>query len=422
MATLDAVTALWMDWMRPMVWQTALLFLAAWLLDRLLGPRLWPRLRLTLWTVLLLKLILPPDLTSPWSLLSWQEPPAAAVFQQAGSSQKVQALPPSGIHPALAAAWARSRPAAEASLDWRRLAGRGLFCLWALGVLLVAALRLRSWHRMRRLRREGAKEAVPASVLRDARRAASLMGLRRLPRIILDDRVRTPLVTGLLRPCIVIPRGWAQGSPRRLGVALLHEMAHLRRKDLWLRAAASLLANLYWFHPAVHLMSRRLEALSEVCCDGTVVRAVPEQADGYRQALLQAARELLEGPSERPSWLHAGWQGSSSLLLQRLKGLERLPGAPFHLQRLVAVLLALSMVLTVLPMGATPDSAAALPAARPAGKGLSGPVPADQQARQVLRRAARGERQGCLRLRWAAQSLIAAGQGGQDGDSIPSEP
>ncbi|HSR70016.1 MAG TPA: M56 family metallopeptidase [Acidobacteriota bacterium] len=423
-ATLDATTALWIDWMRPMVWQTALLFAAAWLLDHLLGPRLWPPLRMTLWTVLLVKLILPPALSSPWGLLSWQEPPAAGVFQQSKGGEAARVLPPSGVHSAVAAAWARSEPSTRRSSAWPQSIGRLLFCAWGLGALLVAALRLRAWRAMRRLCGGGGMDAAPEAVMREARRAALRIGLGKLPRIVLNDRIRSPLVTGLMRPCIVIPRHWTQGDSSSLRMALLHEMAHVRRKDLWLRGAAAVVATVYWFHPAVYVILRRLEALSEICCDGTVVRAAPQEADRYRQTLLLAARDLLERSSAPPSWLHAGWQGRSALLLQRLRGLERLPKASFQVQRLVAVLLALVMLLTVVPMGASLDSVgtqaatAPVPEEAPPGPRPTDSESADEQAFQVLRRAARGERQGCLRLRWAAQSLIAA----QEGHSIPLEP
>src|SRR5207302_4808882 len=66
----QSAAALWAGWMWPMLWQSSLLILLVALLDRLIRRWAWPHARFALWSLVLLKLVLPPWLASPVSLTS----------------------------------------------------------------------------------------------------------------------------------------------------------------------------------------------------------------------------------------------------------------------------------------------------------------------------------------------------------------
>jgi beta-lactamase regulating signal transducer with metallopeptidase domain len=133
--------------------------------------------------------------------------------------------------------------------------------------------------------------AVVADHGSDAEEAATRIGLRR-PVLLLRSRTEiVPLAAGVREPAILLPAGAAGWSRERLRVVLLHEMAHIRRKDCLTQALGELTACLYWFHPLVWLALRRLRAERERACDDLVLHAGTKASD-YAAHLLALARSL----------------------------------------------------------------------------------------------------------------------------------
>jgi beta-lactamase regulating signal transducer with metallopeptidase domain len=111
-----------------------------------------------------------------------------------------------------------------------------------------------------------------------------------------------PMVSGVWRPAIVMPPGAAAWPPERLRVAVLHELAHIRRRDCGTQAVAQLVCALYWFNPLVWLAARRLRVERERACDDFVLEA-GTQGSAYAAHLLEIARTM--GP-RIPAFARAG--------------------------------------------------------------------------------------------------------------------
>src|SRR5262249_37885746 len=75
-------------------------------------------------------------------------------------------------------------------------------------------------------------------------------------------------------------------SVQERAAVLTHELAHLRRRDHWVRWLELAATCLYWWHPLLGWISRRLRAAEEECCDAWVVRAFPALARAYARALV----------------------------------------------------------------------------------------------------------------------------------------
>ncbi|MCK6481045.1 MAG: M56 family metallopeptidase, partial [Planctomycetes bacterium] len=240
-------------------------------------------------------------------------------------------------------------------------------------------------------------------------------GLRGAPPILLSRRLRAPAVLGLLRPVVLFPADFA-GSPAEARLAILHECLHLRRRD---PAAAALLAAvrvIWWFHPAAWLAERRLGALRESCCDADAAALLGGEAPRYREALLAAARRRLEGEGAPAGAL--ALLGAGEGLPERIRALEgrawsRRCGSRAASGAAAAALAILALPL--LPSGGraplpSPAGAASAPLPAPAGgrRAVPGLAPgAVERARTLLEGAARGEREACIGLRWAAMAVAA---------------
>jgi TonB family protein len=163
-----------------------------------------------------------------------------------------------------------------------------ILAVWAVGTLFF----MRRWRTGRaqaeRMRREAAVLADHSSV---AEEAATRIGLRRPVLLLRSSAETVPLTVGVREPAILLPAGATGWSRERLRVVLLHEMAHIRRKDCLTQALGELTVCLYWFHPLAWLALRRLRAERERACDDLVLRAGTKASD-YAAHLLALARSL----------------------------------------------------------------------------------------------------------------------------------
>ncbi len=148
----------------------------------------------------------------------------------------------------------------------------------------------------------------------------------------------SPLVTGLVKPVILLP-AWFEDdySPREQRDALTHELTHVKRNDLLALQAAQLVLALQWFNPLAHLAMRAFRVDQEAACDADVLRAGTSSAFSYGQTLVKAAR--LAGPAD------GAFRGANLTLTHPIK--ERLilmqNTAPTLRRRLLGSTLALTL-------------------------------------------------------------------------------
>ena len=110
---------------------------------------------------------------------------------------------------------------------------------------------------------------LPANLSR-LQQLSSRLGLRRPPLIWETSAVATPAVIGLFRPRLLIPRDFFNDfTEDEIQWALLHELAHLRRLDLWWLALERAVGLALFFHPALWVARRATRHFRELACDDT---------------------------------------------------------------------------------------------------------------------------------------------------------
>jgi WD40 repeat protein/beta-lactamase regulating signal transducer with metallopeptidase domain len=175
-----------------------------------------------------------------------------------------------------------------------------LACIWLAGTLVYffrVACRLLEFHRLLRL-----AEKAPASLREEAERLAAQVGLARCPSVWLVSGPVPPLLWAAgRRPRMFFPEALlAQLDERGRRSLLVHELAHLARRDHWVRWVELIVAGLYWWYPLVWLACRRLQAAEEECCDAWVVSTLPGHGTAYAGALLETVDFLAQRPSPLP--------------------------------------------------------------------------------------------------------------------------
>jgi len=114
---------------------------------------------------------------------------------------------------------------------------------------------------------------------------ADRLGLDEAPRLVRSDDAKMPFACGLLQPTIVLPAecdGWTLDRRRAV---LLHELAHVRRRDLVGHTVGRFACALYWFHPLVWTAAKRLRSESERACDDLALTCGARASD-YAEHLL----------------------------------------------------------------------------------------------------------------------------------------
>ena len=324
--------------------QATVLIAVVLLIVRLL-PRLPAAVRCTLWWLVSLQLLLG---------LCWHAPLALPLLAPATASTSHATVLPmladAGDAPFVVRAMPTPYPDVPLStsatthpVNWREL----LPLLWLAAMLAQLPLLTRQWLRMRRLLGTAEPLADPALQALCAQRASAL-GLRRCPPLYVCVDIDSPQVNGLRQPVVLLPAVHAM-TPAESAMAIAHELAHLRRGDLWLGWLPAIAGRLFFFHPLVRWALREYAFEREAACDAEVLRQTGTLPHAYAQLLLRL------GVSHP---MHAGLAGASPTfqnLKRRLTMLQHVdPVSRRHLRGWLLV--ALVAVAGVLPYRVTAAS------------------------------------------------------------------
>ena len=202
-------------------------------------------------------------------------------------------------------------------------AGPFIILAWLAGVCLLSIRLAMSYRGVRRLQQRLAP--LPQRIVSRARRLAEQLGFQNLPAIYCSDTVREAMGVGFFRPMVLIPLSWLTHlSPDMLDAALPHELAHIRRWDVWINLVQRLVETLLFYHPAVWWLSQRIRTERELCCDALAVQAT-------RDPLLYAKTlefVALRRQARTEPALCAALGGSKMALLKRIRNvLNRTPGS-----------------------------------------------------------------------------------------------
>lgn len=290
-----------------------------------------PLLRQGLWSLVLLRLILPLDLSSPFSLreagdqlyvfakdTAHQTLPASLNPVEEVAIDAAPLLYPEPVRSFEAPSQYRGNARAVSDVNLGALPtaetgemqlvayGPGfwnalLFGLWLLGVVVFGSQYARNWRHYRTAVRQGCRivDAENNDVLQFWRRA---MGVSRRVHLIAGDNQISPFTMGVFRPVIFVPQAlMEQGREKALDAALGHEMAHIRRlDDVWIKFEA-VIKIIYFFFPVVWWVGARIEAAREEACDALALHKGGRLPKTYANGLLSALKLTVQPKSLAPS-------------------------------------------------------------------------------------------------------------------------
>jgi HEAT repeat protein len=255
--------------------------------------------RSAVWSVAFVALLLLPlgSIVLPrWTLSPVappMSPPVPAVANVVSSERSI-AMPPDAGH-AVEQDWQALAPLAgspERPRPWMFAA----LALWVAGVLVGATRLAGATLSVRALSRTAFPAAPDDVATRLCAQLALALGVTRTIDLRYSSELGVPVNWGLLRPVIVLPVIAQEWTEQWLRAALLHELAHVRRRDYASHLVARLARIVYWVNPLAWAAERLAAVEQDRACDDEVLRFGTGPVD-YAQQLVDLARGYLEGGS-----------------------------------------------------------------------------------------------------------------------------
>ncbi|MFZ5516678.1 MAG: M23/M56 family metallopeptidase [Candidatus Zhuqueibacterota bacterium] len=267
----------------PFFWQNSIyagiVFFLVWMLIKIFKIQS-PRWRYALWLLILIRLILPPNLSHPLS--SWNLLGHMPVFERLvhwfdffGQDDK-QGIDYSGD------LWNGNRdegdiasnastviPSLEISKHNALLAL--LFLAWCFGAMVLLIIYLRKLQSFQTTVRQSFP-VRSAGILELVDKWSTLFGIRRKVKLVCSEHYLSPFTSGIWSPVIFIPKKAIESRNYFLVEPIIaHEMAHIQRWDnLWMRLF-SLLQIAYFFNPMVWFLNSQISLSRECDCDSRVL-------------------------------------------------------------------------------------------------------------------------------------------------------
>lgn len=290
-AWLECVSLLWMGWAGAAFIGSTLVICAVACVTRLLRHRS-AALRHALWMIVLLRLLLPPQVGLPvplgrlttWvqdAVPGWLVRPAPGVSDR-NASRSIRVLLDRGGLGEMADATVL--PAAAPHVLPASIL---IFAAWLSGVVFLAGATAFRLFRLRRTLRTR-KPVSDGPLLELFEQCRVRLGATRRCRLYLSDDQAGPCVVGILRPAVILPANLPALLERsELEPLLLHELAHVCRRDtavIWLQYVTQIL---YWPNPLVWMANQRIRQDREQACDDFVLAATRYRRRDYGAALIK---------------------------------------------------------------------------------------------------------------------------------------
>jgi HEAT repeat protein/beta-lactamase regulating signal transducer with metallopeptidase domain len=299
---LVALDGLWLPAVDALIKVTLVLGLAS--LATLVLGRASAALRHLVWTLALTSALVLPLLSV--ALPRWQLPIVTLTGEAAPQMDDAIAPAPSLARRARPADTTFRAPAVEPlplpappapnpdTLFTARLSlTSALVLIWAAGVLavvgrLVVGLVAVQWLSRRTV------PVVDAPWLPLAVELAAELGITRRLTFLESARASMPMASGLFAPSVLMPEDANRWPLERLRIVLLHELAHVKRRDCLTHVIAQLACALHWFNPLAWVAARHIRTERERACDDLVL-ACGTRGPDYAEELLEIARVMRGG-------------------------------------------------------------------------------------------------------------------------------
>ena len=310
-AILNKIGACFCGHALAMLIQSSILILVLLVIDSLLRKRIRAVFRYCIWLLVFAKLVLPPTLSLPTGIGYW----CGDYWPANPTSTEVPSLPPVEYTEELLTGYSvmPSEPLevqpvevpveppapaisvvvpASPSVSWEA----GIFLGWFVGVLVLTVLLMqRAWSVRGLIAQSQPAESKLTDILSDCCRE---LGIRKKINLRISQNAQSPAACGLLKPRVLLPSSLlAHLSSDKLRTALLHELAHVKRGDLWVNFGQTVLQIIYFYNPFLWLANTVVRRVREQAVDEMVLAHLGDEAKNYSSTLVDIAEIAFARPA-----------------------------------------------------------------------------------------------------------------------------
>ncbi len=260
------------------LWQSTLVMLVAGLLTLVL-KRNQARTRYWVWMAASLKLLVPFSVLA--AIGDWIRPANVAPIEspQIASDLMKMAHPFLQNSGSFAVAFSGSAAVAPPGQNHGGYLPEILAAVWLFGLLLLVLRWSRAWWAIRAMVRAASRISLPMEV----------------PVFITSGMIE-PGIVGIIRPVLLLPEKVVDRLPAaQLRSILAHESCHVQRRDNLTAAIHMVVEAIFWFHPGVWWIERRLMEERERACDEAVLQ-LGNEAEVYAESILNVCKFYTESP------------------------------------------------------------------------------------------------------------------------------
>lgn len=236
--------------------------------------------------------------------------------------------------------------------DTPAVTGYILLGIWIVGMLGMMILVIKSSLRLRTIKRSALPLQNP-EVHRLYNRCLNEMKITRNIPVYSTAFLKSPIIVGLLKPCIYLPihliSDYHESEMRYM---LLHELQHYRHKDAIANYLMNFAGVLYWFNPVVWFALREMRNDREVACDTSVLEMLDENDyENYGNTLIN----FVEKVSISPFPFAASLSGNMKQMKRRIINIASYEKPPFmkRLKGLTAFMLTAVLLFGLAPFIST---------------------------------------------------------------------
>lgn len=207
-------------------------------------------------------------------------------------------------------------------LQW----GTVIVTLYAIGALSLLGVHCIRHMRYMRLLRRWRQPVADRRVLALYDEVRQDMGIRRSIPLFICRAAGSPMIVGIVHPCILLPDD--RLSLSELQLVLRHELTHYRRGDLYVKLLELLGKGLHWYNPLIYLACREIDYACEASCDEQVMRgATLDDRQYYSETIIAVIRRQSARTSALSTSFYGGKRGMKNRILSIMNTRARRLGA-----------------------------------------------------------------------------------------------
>ncbi len=312
-----------------MLIQSSILIVLLYLIDLLIRKHVRAVFRYCIWMLIFVKLILPPTLCLPTGIGYWYgfdiwptnkqlspEIPVKVTAQQADAvaseystlhltpaskvEQPVRTVVPtitddSTYTPPIRPSELESASVASVNQTITITAQAIIFLIWLVGLLVLSVLLFQRFLFAKNLLTQSDK--ANSRFNETLQQCCQQVGLRKNIDLRLSKYMLSPAVCGLFSPVILMPASLLENlSKEKLRAVLIHELAHIKRGDLWVNFLQTLLQIVYFYNPLLWFANSIVRGIREKAVDEMVLTKLGDDAKSYSNTLIDIAEIALSRP------------------------------------------------------------------------------------------------------------------------------